>query len=397
MFRTFFVGIILSASLAFAPAWAQTTGQIAGPLIAGATAIKGTVHGTRTDIQLCDIDSGLLLDLTTGPTAPSDSNGAFAAQLIYPLVPGQHVRLELPPSAPTTGTEPCSAMPGATLLGVPVAVIDPGGWGRSRVTFMTGAVITNDNSFQAQSLSQASLFVDFTAEKNWVGGGVNADCGSVAHPDCTWRRRLLVNSYFQTRLASAPETQQATPASSDNLSVFIGSRKAALVEGGVYLPLLTSKWIWQNAPQALFVAPIGKAGFLTPTDSSGTTQPVNPEQFSKYYAWGARLGHFALPLDTNEAPALIDHLDVTIGRFANLEDLVPVDAVAGMTRPVREFRLAIEGVLQIPGTPLVAGFSANIGQSLAHTTRIQTANDDLRFFFGVKADLSKLLSKLPQF
>ena len=395
--RIFLLRIALGLPFAFAPAAAQTTGQVTGPLIAGATAIKGTVHGAHTDVQFCDIDSGLLLELATGLTAPTDGNGSFAAQLIYPLVAGQRIVLEQPPTSPATGTVACSAMAGATVLSAPATVIDQGGWGRSRVTFMTGAVISDNNQFQAQSLSQASLFVDFTAEKNWVAGGVHADCGSAAHPDCTWGRRWLVNSYFSTRLYTAPEAQQATSATSDALSVFIGSRKSAAVEGGVYLPVLTTKWIWQNAPQALFAAPIAKAGFLTPTDAQGSTEPVNPTHFYKYYVWGWRFGHYRLPLESSAAPALIDHLDVTMGRFGNLEDLVAADTLPGFTRPVREFRLAVEGVLQIPGTPLVAGFSANLGQSLAHTTPIQTAHDDLRFFFGVKCDLSKVLSKLPGF
>jgi hypothetical protein len=158
-----------------------------------------------------------------------------------------------------------------------------------------------------------------------------------------------------------------------------------------------TKWIWQNAPNALFVAPIAKIGFITPTDTDTTAQPVNPQQFYKYYEWGGRLGHYKLPLDRDEAPELINYVDVTVGRFSNLETLVPVDDTTGLTRPVRQYRVAIEGVFAIPATPLVVGFSANIGQRLAHAPQIQTADDDLRFFFGVRYDLSILFSKLPQF
>jgi len=387
-----FAGVLLG----FGPALAQTTGQITGPLVAGATTIQGAVHGViRADVQLCDVDSGVLLDLTAGNTAATDGNGTFTAQLLYPLLAGERIRLELPPPVPSIGDETCSGMPGTTFLGAPVTVIAVGSWGRARATFLAGVVVSKDNQFQAQSLSQASLYVDFKAEKNWVPGGVFADCRSAAHPDCTWHRRWLFNTYLDTRLTTMPESQ-TTPASADGLSTFIGSRKSAVLEGGAYLPLLMTKWIWQNAPNALFVAPIAKVGFITPTDAATATQ-VNPQQFYKYYEWGGRLGHYKLPLDQNEAPELINYVDVTVGRFGNLETLVPVDDGSGLTRPVREYRVVIEAVYQLPATPLVVGFSANIGQSLAHTPRIQTANDDLRFFFGAKCDLGKLVSKLPHF
>jgi len=394
--RAFFA--FLTFVLGVSSASAQVTGQITGPLISGATTIRGAVHGgIRTDVQLCDVDSGILLELSAGATVPTDGNGVFVAELLYPLVAGEHIRLEQPPPAPSTGTEACTNIAGATLLGPPVTVIGAANWGRSRISFLAGTVLSNNTNFQSPTLSQASLFVDFLAEKNWVAGGVNADCRSAAHPDCSWTRRWLLNTYFDTRLTTVPESQQTTSAATDTISTFVGSRKSALVEGGVYIPFLTTKWLWQNAPHALFIAPIAKFGFWTPTDSAAAAQPVNPQQFYKYYEWGARLGHFKLPLDRNEAPGLIHYIDVTVGRFGNLETLVPVDDLSGLTRPVREYRIAIEGVFQIPNTPLVAGFSANLGQSVAHATRIQTANDDLRFFFGARGDLGKLLSRLPQF
>jgi hypothetical protein len=389
---------LLLSALGFGPARAQTTGQLTGLLVAGATTIQGTVRGgTRTDVQLCDIDAGLLLELKTGTTVPTDGNGTFTAELLYPLVAGERVRLMQVPPAPPSGNEPCNGMPGATLLGPTVTVIGVATWGRSRVTVIAGTVISNDNHFQAQSLNQASLFMDFTAEKNWVAGGVNPDCRSAAHPACTWNHRRLLNTYFTTRLTSVPESQQAASTPANGLATFVGSRKSALLEGGAYLPVLTTKWIWQNAPNALFVAPIAKLGFITPTGPDAAPQPVNPQQFYKYYEWGGRLGHYKLPLDHNEAPELMSHVDVTMGRFSNLETLVPVDNASGLTRPVRRYRVAIEGVLHVPATPFVIGFSANIAQRLTHSARFETAGDDLRFFFGANYDLGKLLSKLPQF
>jgi hypothetical protein len=78
--QKFSFSFFLISTLGFAPAWAQPTGQISGPLVAGATTVKGAVRGaSRNDVQLCDIDSGLLLDLTTGSTVPTDGNGTFTA------------------------------------------------------------------------------------------------------------------------------------------------------------------------------------------------------------------------------------------------------------------------------------------------------------------------------
>jgi hypothetical protein len=391
-------GALLLSILGSSPARAQTTGQLTGPLVAGTTTIQGTVRGgTRTDVQLCDIDSGLLLDLKTGTAAPTDGNGTFTAALLYPLVAGERIRLEQAPASPSIGNEPCSGMPGATLLGPPVTVSGVASWGRSRVAVMAGTILSNDNQFQSPSLSQASLFLDVTAEKNWAAGGVNPDCRSAAHPECAWNRRWLFNTYLETRLTSVPESQQTTPTLADATSTFLVSRKSAILEGGAYLPILMTKWIWQNAPNALFVAPIAKLGFITPTGSDATAQPVNSQQFYKYYQWGGRLGHYKLPLDRDDAPELISYVDVTTGRFSNLETLVPVDNSGGLTRPVQLYRVAMEGVVQVPATPFVVGFSANLGQGITHTPRLQAANDDLRFFFGVKFDLGKLLSKLPQF
>ena len=53
--------------------------------------------------------------------------------------------------------------------------------------------------------------------------------------------------------------------------------------------------------------------------------------------------------------------------------------------------------LKIPSTPLVLGFSANVGQNLFLQKRVKSAKDDLRFFFGTRFDVGRLLGQLQQF
>jgi hypothetical protein len=196
--------------------------------------------------------------------------------------------------------------------------------------------------------------------------------------------------------SSSPCNGSATGA--DALSTFLNSAKSAELQGGAYLPILTSVWSYQGTPNALFIAPIARVGFLTPTGSttSGSTsvQPVNTSNFYNFYAFGSRVGHYTLSSDKNSAPELQTYLDVMWGRYSNLETLEQGPNGVGS---VRRWRLAIEGVLKVPSTPLVLGVSANIGQNLNGPPTVLAAKDDLRFFIGAKFDIGKVLAKLPQF
>ena len=390
MFKT----ICLASALLAGSAQAQISAQFTESLGEGATEIRGVLRGSsRIDVQFCELNSDRILTLKAGTAVPTDANGGFAATLEDPLVAGERVQVQQETSPAATS---CSAAP----LGPPTTVRASSDWGRTRVTLAAGTVLSNDNNFQGQSLSQASLFLDFQLEKNWLWGGVN--------PDGNWYRRFLAVSFFEGRLTNVPESQQTASVGSvasgaaDGVATFVGSQKSALMAAGAYFPFLVTKWTWRNAPHSLFVAPIAKAGFLTPIrdNESGAVEPVNPQPFDTMYSWGGRLGHYRLSFDRNEAPELVSYLDITMGRFSNLATLVPVpqpgDATP-LTRPVRRFRLAAEGAVSIPSTPLIIGFSANIGQNLSRSARTRAAADDLRFFFGAKFDVGKLLGKIPLF
>jgi hypothetical protein len=373
------------------------------------------------------VDAAQPLGLKNGASLTSDSKGAFSADLAAPLVSGQRIQLRVK----TTG---CTAEDPTGTNNV-MSVVGIADWGRVRGTFAAGTVISNDNNFQGQTNSQATLFMDFTVEKNWLWGGV------MNNNNQDWRRRWLITTFFETRLTSIPEAQQSTPtapaatptpmsaapravslatggdngtnSNTDVNSTFLASRKSALMQAGLYIPFLVTKWKYQNAPNATFLAPLAKVGFITPTGSTtsqtptGTAaMPVNPAQFYNYYGWGGRIGHYKLTYDDNEAPELISYIDVIFGRFSNLETLAPVTDKSGQTvmvngvaqsYPIRQYRVGIEGSLKVPATPFLLGFSANIGQNLTLVRHLQAAKDDLRFFFGAKFDIGKLFAKLQQF
>jgi hypothetical protein len=202
------------------------------------------------------------------------------------------------------------------------------------------------------------------------------------------------------------------------LETFLSSRKTARLAVGVYFPFTWTTWTYNNTPNALFIAPLAKVGFDTPAGSLNQVQPssstnngvttnamtvqaVNPTSFYNFYAYGARIGHYALTASTNRAPDLVSYLDVAVGRFSNLETLIqPQGALP--TNPVvrrRLYRIHLEGLLKIPTTPLVIGLNANVGQEAVGVgggNIVQRAGDDLRFLFGAKFDVAKLLSHITK-
>lgn len=111
---------------------------------------------------------------------------------------------------------------------------------------------------------------------------------------------------------------------------------------------------------------------------------------------GLPVGHVALPAPeakrdlsawgADEAP----ESDIAWGRFSNLETLLENG------NHTRLNRISLKGLLKVPSTPLVVGFSANIGTdhgiNPSHIT--QKAEDDLRCLIGAKFDVGKNTSHL---
>jgi hypothetical protein len=177
--------------------------------------------------------------------------------------------------------------------------------------------------------------------------------------DTNWRRKgdFLVNSFFETRLASVP---------AEAGEGLVASQKTAQVQGGIYLPWITTRWKANGTSYSLFVAPLAKAGIETPTERA-----IN--RFYNSAGGGIRLGHFRNAASREIAPELISYVDVTYGRSG----------------PLGQRGLAIEGILKAPGTPLIVGFGANLGAG-------ENSRDDLRFLFGTRFDLGNLTARLKQ-
>jgi hypothetical protein len=234
---------------------------------------------------------------------------------------------------------PTTATPAAVAPSAAPAPPSSSEWGRVRAYFAAGVVFSREDG----SFSKQSPFLSFDLDKSWRSGGI-----------------FSVNSFFESRLTSIPVNTGS--------DAFLVSEKSAEVSAGVYTPIVTTRWTLNGRSQALFLAPLAKAGFQTPT-----TTGVN--HFYTASGAGARIGHFHLSGTSGVAPELVSYVDLIYGRFTSVDD--------------RRRRLGVEAVLKAPGTPLMIGFSANIGRS-------GEARDDLRFFFGTRFDLAGVVDKLKQ-
>jgi hypothetical protein len=438
-------GLVLAtaAVLSAAPSAAIT---IIGRVAEGTSVISGITDKSAT-VEVKDLGSGSLLALQGGGvTASADkTTGLVTLTLAEPLYDGQRIQFLVG----TNGSLAAATIDaGGTQTELDVRAL--GDWGRVRANFAAGVVLSFDNNFQLYSTpsstasnsasssnsSQATLFMDFTAERNWLWAGVKKSMAAKgpddASPEFKLIRHVAFTTFFEARLTSVPVsvcpagTATTSPTNSaaftlrpaaasstgtsganssgcgsgtsgtDTLSTFLNSAKSAELQGGAYLPIITTVWSYNNAPNALFFAPVARLGFITPTGSttSGSTsvQPVNGSNFYNFYGFGGRIGHFKMSSDHNAAPQLLSYFDVMLGRYSNLDTL---QATANGTAAIRRWRVAIEGTLKVPSTPFLLGVSANIGQNLTGPPTLQAAKDDLRFFIGAEFDVGKLMAKLP--
>jgi hypothetical protein len=362
------------------------------------------------------------------------SGGKFDVKLTSPIYSGQRIFAVEVFGLSTGGVETWQ-----TSNVVNVAAF--GNWGLVKAYFTSGLLLSQD----AGSFSQSNLFLSFVIDKTWRLPGYYHAKGDGKGPQ--WIPGI--NSFFETRLTAIPVTSCALPngasngtaggsgsstttvsgctntTTGDNLSTFLATRKTARLQVGSYLPLTVSDWTYRGTPNTLFLAPIAKLGFDTPagtvsqaqpsntgTATAGATvTPLNSTNFYTFYSFGGRFGHYAMTSkrpenkdqqDLNDAPEIISYLDFMIGRFSNLESLVPPtkSSMANCTNcPSRQrlWRVSVEGILKIPSTPLIVGFNANVGMANPGAPTLkQRAGDDLRFLFGARFDVGKLLAKVTE-
>jgi hypothetical protein len=290
---------------------------------------------------------------------------------------------------------------------------DPLDLGHVRYYFTTGVVLSSANNFQGQSNgSQAGMFLGFNADRAWLNSG--------GEKNQLWN----LNTYFDARLTSV--ATGATTQSNGVTEQFIQSRKAALLQGGIYLPYNTT-W-WKQGQYSLFAAPLVKAGFATllddaPQTSTVVASPNRDGHFFTFWSYGTRLGFYRHSRGANSmsaaslvsgkeekprvsqeddgAPELVSFVDLTRGRFGAFEAFRPdTQDPTGFIR-VRPMRWSVEGLLKIPSSPFVVGFSANVGGAVGPqvkngvTLPFTQPRDDLRFLFGAQFDAAKLLKVIP--
>ncbi len=267
-------------------------------------------------------------------------------------------------------------------------------WGRIRSYFTAGMIFSKER----EEFSKSDLALSFVLDKNY-------------YKSLKWN----LNTFFEARLTSIPVAATATDEAGEGgedgeepnqLDTFITSKKAGFAQAGVYLPVNVTAWKNQRELNTLFIAPLAKGGVMTITGDRRTAEAetFGDDDVFNFYSFGVRLGHFryprlrhpctAFPKDENcdsfadYAPELISWLDITMGRWENFELTIPTGQLDGDGNPIttrqRRWRYQAEGRLKIPETPFMVGFDGNFGQG----------PDDLRFGFGMRFDVAKLIHRL---
>ena len=381
--------------------------------------------GKPTDPELAETTDDHGNQARTLLGSATATGGQFDIKLSDPLVAGQTLFLieTITETTGSTGTDETPIFSDGVMR---VAAF--GSWGLVRAYFTSGFLLSQDQG----SFSQSSLFLAFTLDKTWKMPGYYF---GRTHSDGTVTPRLKwppgINSFFETRLTSIPVNACAQPSggtgtsgssgtsacattsatgTTTTLDTFLANRKTARLDLGAYIPFTMTGWAYKGTPNTLFLAPLAKIGFDTPAGSlsqtqpsnatggattSGTVTPLNPTNFYKFYTFGGRFGHYAMTSSRDDAPETLSYLDFTFGRFSNLESLVQTGTQMGSRE--RLWRISVEGILKVPSTPLVIGFNANVGMNNPGAPKIiQGAGDDLRFLFGARFDVAKLLAHIGQ-
>jgi hypothetical protein len=206
---------------------------------------------------------------------------------------------------------------------------------------------------------------------------------------------FLLNSAFEARIGQTVVTESASSSTTSQTTQLLQRPSSGSVQLDIYAPWWQdfTSWRFDSRENAIFLAPLTRFHLLSV--SQGPVQVVNennvlvekPELFRHLYAsqaYGIRFGHFLLdPRRKSVSPELLSYLDITIGRFGNFRSLDKPDAGPGTNDRI-PWRIESTGRFKIPATPLYVGFMSNHG----------VGKDDMRYFFGTRFDISKLLGRL---
>jgi hypothetical protein len=304
-------------------------------------------------------------------------------------------------------------------------------WGRVRAYFTAGVLLSNTTKFNA---TNANAFLGLNLDKGWLRPVRNLN------GDSSWRERFRFHTYFDARLTAIPtpatgtsspsSPQSASPTSSTsptnpspNASLLNNSQAASLQVGG-YFPIVLANWIFKERPYSVYVAPLVKTGFYTVTNVGSDAYQTsistgrNNDRFFTFEAYGVRLGQYREysaadgRFASERAPEQLSFIDLTVGRWGNLEAIAPYSfitlpsgdvscsgpaasvAAANCLGRYRPWRYGFEGMLKVPNTPIILGLNANINLERLKNPNFQMPPDDLRFLLGVRFDAGKLTSVL---
>jgi hypothetical protein len=353
------------------------------------------------------------------------------------------ITLETPPDA---GSQIClqetldEADGGAVLYsGQPKIVTDANNpYPRIRTFYTAGFMINNQNgsnsdhgsSTGAEYLDAGVSFTPVLETGNGSLVGVNTS----------------VSARFSAIPVAAPPTSSTTSGntgatSSDNGTLnILSSQSSFRMLGAVSFPVREGVLGCTKGSNCFFAGPVFKAGLdtlLNPaatatsgTDGSATTTVASFAPVYAEYSVGVRVGnkHYPNPKDVNPTPRTITQVDITLGKYSNLQSLVcnpdvsieknlsgPPSAPCSFptspgasTHDVYEqsrktvARMEVNGFFVLPGSPFVLGFDANLPQtwlSPRHIGLLDNPGGNVALYFGVSGSLTSLFKgiKVPNF
>lgn len=247
-----------------------------------------------------------------------------------------------------------------------------------RSFFTIGSILSKQNN----EFSKADLFVGFEMNTHWRDY-------TPLEPGKGWS----VVTYVGAQLTSIARIEEDVDNSNqEEPEQFIKSRKAATVQGGIFIPICIRKLNYLGEMNTLFLAPILKLGFHTYSEreNSEETTVQHEDNFYPFGSLGMRLGFYQMS-DQNkkEAPKLKSYMDITVGVSDNIGIIRNQSDPKYQRDPFdNTINLYIEGRLVIAKTSLILGFDAYIDLSKKNVP------DDLRFFIGSRVDIEAILGWL---
>jgi len=411
-----------------------------------------TVRTCLTQDNLSVGNHGSLLPLTSSSSntflgSVDATTGAFKVTLAQALREGEWIQIVqvLPAGSRLVYSE--SSRCGSE----PRKVTYPFDFFRTNLTFVAGVLLSNSSagSTTNANFSQANQFYAFGADHAWRMPGYdciegkewgNPDWGRCKAGENRWHSGSWpgVSTAFDARMTSIPVSTPSTAVSSTGATTSAGtstlltSQKVLRVETEAYLPWVLGHGAGEH-PSGLFFAPLAKAGFDTVTGAAAASDVILPgghvgtlnfQSAYNFVVYGGRVGDMTLSQSQSRAPEVEHYLDVTIGRYSNLQSYIChhasssisalpgsscaadypsqfPSAIAAADSRKQLYRLDFEGLVRIPipttAIPFYLGFNANIAQhtvGAAYLDHGYAPPDDIRILLGTKIDIGSLLTGL---